>query len=160
MIRSKLDFGCIVYGSACKSYTKRLEPIHNQGVRLSLGDFRTSPMQSLYIEANDPPLYLRRIKLSLQYGSQLMSNERNPAYPVVFHPQNNLKLLFIYENKEKAIKPLGLRVEKHLDEVGFHPHMVAPCRLSSTPPWKFVLICVSTRSVRLIPFTLGCSLLN
>ena len=133
-----------------------MEPIHNQGVRLSLGAFRTSPMQSLYIEANDPPLYLRRIKLSLQYCSQLMSNARNPAYPVVFHPQYRA----LYDNKEKAIKPLGLRVEKHLDEVGFHPYMVAPCRVSSTPPWKFVLICVSTRSVRLILFPLGCSLLN
>ena len=135
LIRSKLDFGCIVYGSACKSYIKRLEPIHNQGVRLSLGAFRTSPMQSLYIEANNPPLYLRRTRLSLQYCSQLMSNERNPAYPVVFQPQYRA----LYENKEKAIKPLGLRVEKHLDEVGFHPHMIAPSKVTSTPPWKFIV---------------------
>ena len=135
LIRSKLDFGCIVYGSACKSYIKRLEPIHNQGVRLSLGVFRTSPMQSLYIEANDPPLHLRRIKLSLQYCSQLMSNERNPAYPVVFRPQYRA----LYENKEKVIKPLGLRVEKHLDEVGFHPHMIAPSKVTSTPPWKIIV---------------------
>ena len=135
LIRSKLDFGCIVIGSACKSYIKRLEPIHNQGVRLSLGAFRTSPMQSLYIEANNPPLYLRRTRLSLQYCSQLMSNERNPAYPVVFQPQYRA----LYENKEKAIKPLGLRVEKHLDEVGFHPHMIAPSKVTSTPPWKFIV---------------------
>ena len=135
LIRSKLDFGCIVYGSACKSYIKRLEPIHNQGVRLSLGAFRTSPMQSLYIEANNPPLYLRRTRLSLQYCSQLMSNERNPAYPVVFQPQYRA----LYENKEKAIKPLGLRVEKHLDEMGFHPHMIAPSKVTSTPPWKFIV---------------------
>ena len=67
LIRSKLDVGCIVYGSACKSYIKRLEPIHNQGVRLSLGAFRTSPMQSLYIEANNCRVIQRIVILSILY---------------------------------------------------------------------------------------------
>jgi len=29
LIRSKLDYGCIVYGSARPSYLKMLDPIHN-----------------------------------------------------------------------------------------------------------------------------------
>ena len=33
---SKLDYGCIVYGSARKSYLQMLDPIHNQGLRLCL----------------------------------------------------------------------------------------------------------------------------
>ena len=36
LIRSKLDYGCIVYGSARKSYLQMLDPIHNQGLRLCL----------------------------------------------------------------------------------------------------------------------------
>ena len=40
-----------------------------------------------------------RTRLSLQYCSQLMSNKRNPAYPVVFQPQYRA----LYENKEKAM---------------------------------------------------------
>ena len=47
LIRSKLDYGCIVYGSARPSYIKRLDTVHNQGLRLCLGAFRTSPIQSL-----------------------------------------------------------------------------------------------------------------
>ena len=31
LIRSKLDYGCIVYGSARKSYLQMLDPIHNRG---------------------------------------------------------------------------------------------------------------------------------
>ena len=42
LIRSKLDYGCIVYGSARPSYIKRLDTVHNQGLRLCLGAFRTS----------------------------------------------------------------------------------------------------------------------
>ena len=49
LIRSKLDYGSQIYGSACKCYTKRLEAVHHQGLGLAMGAFRTSPVQSLYI---------------------------------------------------------------------------------------------------------------
>ena len=35
LVRSKLDYGCIIYGSARKSYLQMLDPIHNQGLRLA-----------------------------------------------------------------------------------------------------------------------------
>ena len=53
LVRSKLDYGCIVYGSARKSYLQMLDPIHNQGLRLCLGAFRTSPVESLYVDASN-----------------------------------------------------------------------------------------------------------
>ena len=42
LVRSKLDYGCIVYGSASKVALAKLDPVHNQGLRLSLGAFRSS----------------------------------------------------------------------------------------------------------------------
>ena len=71
-----------MYGSARPSYIKRLDTVHNQGLRLCLGAFRTSPVQSLYVEANEPPLDIR--KTGLQYDVKLMSTEVNPAYSAVF----------------------------------------------------------------------------
>ena len=47
LIRSKLDYGSIVYGSARPSYISSLDTVHHQGLRLALGAFRTSPVQSL-----------------------------------------------------------------------------------------------------------------
>ena len=67
LIRSKLDYGAVVYGSARKSYLRILEPVQNQALRLCLGAFRTSPATSLHIEANEMPLDLRRRKLASQY---------------------------------------------------------------------------------------------
>ena len=66
----KLDYGCFIYGAACKSYISLLDPIQNQGLRLSLGAFRTSPAHSLCVEANELPLRLRREK-SLLFNSLL-----------------------------------------------------------------------------------------
>ena len=52
LVRSKLDYGSIVYGFAQKSYLKCLDTI--QDLRLALGAFRTSPVEGLYAESNEP----------------------------------------------------------------------------------------------------------
>ena len=54
LVSSKLDYGCIVYGSARRLILKQLDPIHHQGLRIALGAFRTSPAQSLNTEAHEP----------------------------------------------------------------------------------------------------------
>ena len=51
-----------------------LDPIHNQGLRLAIGAFRTAPVGSLYMEADEPSLYSLREKLSLQYDIRLAAN--------------------------------------------------------------------------------------
>ena len=68
LVRSKLDFGCIVYGESYHCYVKMLDPIYNKGLRLCLGAFRTSPVDSLYVEANEPPLHIRRINFILLHS--------------------------------------------------------------------------------------------
>ncbi|GFT08235.1 uncharacterized protein TNCV_3481781 [Trichonephila clavipes] len=67
LIRSKLDYGSVVYSSACKSLLKILDPVNHQALRLCLGAFRTSPVESLYAEAYEPPLDLRRKELFSDY---------------------------------------------------------------------------------------------
>ena len=57
-----------------------LGSIHNQGLRLALGAFRTS-VASLFVEADKPLLYttLYYTKLFLQYTIRLAANPSNPA---------------------------------------------------------------------------------
>merc|ERR1711911_202608 len=86
LIRSKLDYGSIVWGSARKSYLRMLDPIANQGLRLSLGAFKTSPIESIQAEANEPSLYIRREKLALQYALRVSQNQQNPTYKTIFDP--------------------------------------------------------------------------
>ena len=74
------------YGSARTSYINMLDPIHHQGIIIATGAFRTSPAASLYVEANEPSLYHRREKLSLQYTLKLKANPQNPIYQDTFHP--------------------------------------------------------------------------
>ena len=50
-----------------------LDPVHNQGLRLCLGAFRTSPVESWCIDAYEPSLGARRAKLYLVYASKIKS---------------------------------------------------------------------------------------
>ena len=130
-VRSRMEYGCAVFSSARKSYLKKLEPIQNQGLRICLGAFRTSPMQSLYVEANEPPLYLRFDKLCVQYALKLRSNPDNPAYDVVFNPQ----FYDLYDKKPSAIRSFGHRIEEDLSAVCPQLDLIQTVSLPDDPPW-------------------------
>ena len=131
LIRSKLDTGCIIYGSARKSYLKKLDTIHHQGLRLALGAFRTSPVQSLYSEAQEPSLYDRRKKLSLQYVTKLASNPNSTVYNDIFNSPNKV----LFQNNPNFIKPLSLRIEPVLNESNINVKNIKPFKLPVNGPW-------------------------
>ena len=110
LVRSKLDYGCIVDGSASKTSLAKLDPVHNQGLRLSRGAFCSSPVESLYVEAHEPPLEIRRDKLALWYILKLKANPENPAYDIVFNP----KYQNLYANKGSATESFGIYCKKLL----------------------------------------------
>ena len=131
LIRSKLDYGCIAYNSARISYLSMLEPIQNHALRLCLGAFRTSPVESLQVEANEPPLEFRRNKLSLQYLVKLKSNASNPNSHIAFEPQFSE----LYDQKQHLIQPFGLRMRKVVFESRLDLSVIAHRQLASMSPW-------------------------
>ena len=131
LVRSKLDYGCIVYGSARQSYLRKLDSIHNQGLRLALGAFRTSPVNSLYAEANEPSLNLRRKKLSLQYYLKLKANRENPTHKAVFEPLYKDEFI----QKDRIIPPFSLRCEADMNCIDIDLEDVANHKISEVPLW-------------------------
>ena len=134
IVRSKLDYASPVYGSARPSYLKMLDPVQNQGLRVALGAFRTSPVESLQAEANEPPLELRRKKLSLQYTTKLSSTPENPAFDAVFNVPRYIKTAVA--KNENLIKPLGLRVKDDLAELAWKKEDTDDFFFSPIPPWQ------------------------
>ena len=59
---STLNYGVQIYSSATKATLKTLDSIHHEGIRLTTGAFRSSPANSLCVEAGEPPLDLEREK--------------------------------------------------------------------------------------------------
>ena len=61
IVRSKLGYGCIVYGTASTTDLRQLDSIHNSGLRLALGSFWISLVSSLYTEVNEAPFYIQKL---------------------------------------------------------------------------------------------------
>ena len=114
-----------------KSYLQMLDPIHNQGIRLALGVFRISPVASLNVEADEPSLYSRREKLSLQYAIRLSANPSNPAHEVTFPPN----YFDLYKQKHKAIKSFGIRISPLLESANIKPQNVEKHFTPNIPAW-------------------------
>ncbi|GFW62605.1 putative RNA-directed DNA polymerase from transposon X-element [Trichonephila clavipes] len=74
LILSRLEYGCVVYGSARASVLKRLDTIHHSALRICSGAFRTSPVTSLYVVCPQPPLELKRRQLCANYFISAMSS--------------------------------------------------------------------------------------
>jgi len=110
-----------------------LDSIQNHALRLCIGTFCTSPSSSLSVLANEPPLYIRRKKLSIQYSLKLSSDPQNPTYNTVF----NSKFKVSFEQKPHQILLLSIRIQPDLHAVGFLRRNVLKCSILASPPWVF-----------------------
>ena len=97
-----------------------LDPIHNQGLKLALGAFRTSPVAGLYVEADEPSLYSRREKLSLPHATRLAASPSNSSHEVTFPPN----YVDLYEQKPKTIQSFGIRISPLLESANIKPQNV------------------------------------
>lgn len=80
IILSVIDYGSIVYGNASKTTLKKLDTIHAAGLRIALGAFKSSPIESLLVEAGQMPLRLRREKQQMDYGIRVLTLENHPLH--------------------------------------------------------------------------------
>ena len=80
VVRSKLEYGCIVYGTASNTNPWQLDSIHNSGLRLALSAFCTSSVSSLYTETNKTSLEEHRLKQSMHYYLKTRACIDNPAH--------------------------------------------------------------------------------
>ena len=87
LVRFKLDYSCIVYGSTSRSVLRTLDAVHHAGLRIFLGAFRTYPVQSLYVKAGETSLSLRHLRLAMNYVLKLYSVKENTAYYSEVNPQ-------------------------------------------------------------------------
>ena len=126
---SKLDYACQIYGSACKTLLEKLDVVHNLGLRICTGAYRTSPVASLYVDSGLPPLSIRREELSLRYITKTLTSKNNPNYKYVKSPLNRAV------NKPRMPKPLEVRLEKESREVGILSRPIGQIGCPESPPW-------------------------
>ena len=78
-IRSKLDYGSIVYASATPTELNKLKVVTNDALRISTGAFKSTKIEALYGLSCEITPELRRDYLALRYYVKIKSNLSNPA---------------------------------------------------------------------------------
>ncbi|GFW55897.1 probable RNA-directed DNA polymerase from transposon X-element [Trichonephila clavipes] len=113
IVLSRIDYGCVAYGSACKSTLQKLDPVHHMALRICPGAFRTSPVQSLYVNCHQLPLDLRWRKLSLAFYFKILSVPSHPLQNV--YMSTSMKRL--YDARPSNIRPFMDRMKLHISEL-------------------------------------------
>ena len=141
LILSTLDYGCHIYSSASDSLLKLLDPLHHLALRLALGAFRSSPVESLYAESGFPSLSRRRDLLSLRYYARL---HQLPTTRITIPPT----LLPVFSSSPRLPIPFSVRMQSLLSHSTFPTLHITPLYIPSFPPWLIPLphICTSVFS--------------
>ena len=103
LIRSKIDYGCMVYNSASSRALESLEYVSNEAMRISSGCFKSTPISRLQVITEEPPLQIRRYKLSLKCYYKVNSLLQNSAFNFITPEQETL-----YTNKVSPL-PFAIR---------------------------------------------------
>lgn len=135
-IRSKLDYGSMIYHSAAKTTTNILEPVVNDCLRMITGCFKSTPVESLKIIANEPPLSIRRDLLSLKYFLKIKSQLSSPAHSAI--SDHSRRLLFQNKNLTPsfAIRTHQLLTTFNIDINFICPEFSYTLLNITTPTWK------------------------
>ena len=140
IVRSKFDYGCIAYGTASNTNLRQLDSIHNSGLRLVLGAFCTSPVSSLYTEANEAPLEERRLKLSMHYYVKTRACIDNPAHHALHEFDRTTRDLYVPRPNGRGgmtrppAPPIGLKVEEAMTSAEINAELVCPLMTPNFPP--------------------------
>ncbi|XP_057654757.1 uncharacterized protein LOC130893013 [Diorhabda carinulata] len=130
LIRSRIDYGSIVYASCEKTYLKQLDVLENTALRIATGALRTTPIESLHCLTGEPPLRLRRMQLSITYATSVLSNRNNPVnYNIKTDRFKNL-----FGNKQTTI-PFYERIRQYTNILTIELPVFFPINIKTPPPW-------------------------
>jgi hypothetical protein len=105
LVLSALEYGSVAYGSARDGQLKRLEPMHNKGIRIAIGVFCICKTENLLCESGFKNLAERRRRKIINMTIHVAENES--------HPVNKLfgegETFDYYAEKTRSTNPFFIR---------------------------------------------------
>jgi ribonuclease HI len=131
LILPVIEYGCSIYASAPSKILSTLDSVHNNGIRISTGAYRTSPTPSLLIDSGQLSLEIRREKQTILYGIKILTMPDHPLFAITSNLlksnlQNMHKTQSIPYRFKELIRKYYINIPENLNTQIFHLH----------PPWK------------------------
>uniref|UniRef100_A0A3B5QKI5 Reverse transcriptase domain-containing protein n=1 Tax=Xiphophorus maculatus TaxID=8083 RepID=A0A3B5QKI5_XIPMA len=129
LIRSVIDYGCVVYNSASSTLLKEIDKIQYQALRICCGAMKTTPVSALQVEMGEMPLELRRKQLGVGFWANVKGHKK--SYPI-----NNILQPCQESVKNVNVNSFGWIVNKEIKEIGLDQCLISPVvDFSCNPPW-------------------------
>ena len=136
LIRSVLDYACIVYDGTLRDSKRPLDSLHHACVRVATGAFRTSRRTSLLVDGGEMPLDLRRKRLALLYACKIRQEPDHPSYDWIF---NQTLIDQFQATRQSSSQALCTRIHKWLRNTNIDVGCLATRHASRTEPWRMML---------------------
>lgn len=127
LVLSTLEYGSEIYGTATLTKLKLLNPIHNTGIRIATGAYRTTPTSSLYALSGLMELCKRRNLRTLTLGLRICASREHPLKEMLLDP-NKAPISSFADNFIKLCKDYDVI-----------PEDIEPYTLTEEPPWTIPL---------------------
>ena len=126
LIRSVIDYGCIVYDSVSDTVKARLDVIQAKALRICCGAMVGTPTSAVQVECGQPPLVLRRLRMASDYAVKIKSIPEHPTASTIDDCWQNH-----YGDFPAGREPFGVKVTKTLKAA--HVTDVPPAPTSAAP---------------------------
>jgi len=110
LIRSRIEYGCEVYGSANKRLLHCLDVIQNKCLRVCTGALRVTSIEALEVDCGVMPLDLRRQKLQARIIATYLDSSNNPVKSSLQESWHSA-----YSKNKYGFKPILTRVTEFLN---------------------------------------------
>ena len=118
--------------NATETTLQSLNPVHNAGIRICIGAFRTSPVESILVDAAEPPLSTRRGILCSNYILKVSQFRNHPTYKCIFEPDFREN----YERRTNLTPPFGIRYGAAIAELDLPVALLDTPKHRESPPWE------------------------
>ena len=130
-----VEYGAAMYAGGKEKILASLETIQNSFLRIALGVMRTSPISALQVEANFPPLYIRRKELCLRYYSKIKQFPEHASYTAI-HVLPQLHHRHLGACERRTGLTMASRVKTYCNELQFDMPPIAPLPTLTEALWK------------------------
>ena len=128
LVLPRLEYGCQAYSSATVDKLRILDPVHHQGLRICLGAFRTTPIESLYVESNINSLENRRNLENMSYFFRVHQIEKQYRHQNIVETNRPFTDLNIN-------KTFSFKVRENLQKYQIEELDIIKVKPLPIPPW-------------------------
>ena len=130
-----IEYGAVIYAGGSKTALKTIDTLQNLFIRIALGIMKTSPINALHTEAHIPPLYIRRMELTLRYKTKIMQYPQH-ASRVAIDTLANIHHNYVGPSERRSGLTIASRYKVYSQQLEFNTPNIAPLPTLRVVPWK------------------------